>query len=71
MKKNSVLNKTNYSLKQTAQENSQSSVGLSIKVHVADVKSWKDNYEHENVRRQRQDLYDNWEEGNINAFAKR
>lgn len=32
-------------------------------VHVEDVKLWKDKKEHENVRRQRQDLFDNWESG--------
>lgn len=62
MKNNSILNNTSYSLKQTALENSRSSEGLAMEVHVADVKSWNDSHEHENVRRQRQDLFDNWEQ---------
>jgi len=71
MKNNSILNDTRYSRKQTTQGNSRNSDGLAMEVHVAAVKPWKDSYEHEKVRRQRQDLFDNWEQnGKKNLSSK-
>lgn len=37
--------------------------GSGMKVKLDYIKPWKDNHEHEKVRRQRQDLFDNWELG--------
>ena len=59
MKKKFFHNDVKDSPKQTSQPLNMKSVGSTIKVD--DVKPWKDNYEHEKVRRQRQDLFDNWE----------
>lgn len=62
MKNNSIRNDTRYSRKQTTHRNSRNSDGLFMEVQVAAVKSWKDTHEHEKIRRQRQDLFDNWEQ---------
>jgi len=35
---------------------------LNMRVHVDDIRPSKDIHEHEKVRRQRQDLYDSWEQ---------
>jgi len=59
MKKNYSPNKTKDMTQQTGQQLNMKSVGSNMKVD--DVKPWKDNNEHEKVRRQRQDLFDNWE----------
>ena len=70
MKNNSIRNDISYSQKQTGHENSRNPRGFAMEIHVADVKSYIDSYEHEKVRRQRQDLFDNWEQGNKTSFAK-
>jgi hypothetical protein len=44
------------------QQQTLSQNSLKAKVYVADVKPWKDSEDHEKVRRQRQDLFDNWEQ---------
>ena len=70
MKNNSIGNDISFSRKQTTHENRRNSDALAMEVHVADVKSYRDCYEHEKVIRQRQDLFDNWEQGNKTSFAK-
>jgi len=59
MKKNYSFNNAKDTTKQTSQQLNMKSVGSTMKVD--DVKPWKDDHEHEKVRRQRQDLFDNWE----------
>ena len=62
MKNNSILNDNRNPQMQLANENSRNSDGLATEIHVAVVKSYIDSYDHEKIRRQRQDLYDNWEQ---------
>jgi tRNA G37 N-methylase TrmD len=51
--------------KQTFKQNNGNS-----KVHVDDIKSWKDDHDHENIRRQRQDLFDGWEQETKQTISK-
>jgi hypothetical protein len=41
----------------------ENSAAAEMSVNIADVKPWKDSHEHEKVARQRQDLFDPWEQG--------
>jgi len=63
MKKNIFHNNATDILKQTGQQINLKTAVSTMKVRPDDVKPWKDNHEHEKVRRQRQDLFDNWEQG--------
>lgn len=71
MKTNSIRNHTTHSQKQTGQLKSRSFESLGMEINVSVVKSRKDRYDPEKVRRQRQDLFDNWElKSNKNLSAK-
>lgn len=63
MKTNTIRNHTKHSQKQTDQLKSRNFESLGMELHLSEVKSWKDRYDPEKVRRQRQDLFDNWEMG--------
>lgn len=63
MKKILSHNNAKDSPEQTGQQINLKFAGSGMKVKLDYVKPWKDNHEHEKVRRQRQDLFDNWELG--------
>ncbi|MEO8852709.1 MAG: hypothetical protein ABI359_02965 [Ginsengibacter sp.] len=64
MKNHSAVDMARTARKQTFKQNNGTS-----KVRVDDVKSWKDDREHHKVRRQRQDLFDKWEQNTNNRSS--
>lgn len=70
MKNNVLHNTPKDTPTQTGQHMNQNTAAPGMKVHVAGVKPWKDHYEHEKVIRQRQDLFDNWEQRDKNHLLQ-
>lgn len=61
MKKKLSPNKANDISKQTGHQINLKTADPVMEIKLDAIKPWKDNHEHEKVRRQRQDLFDNWE----------